>query len=428
MNTLIILSNCLSMALTGLIMVVYFPIFGELVCKKKWLRVLIYTVFVVLGVLINIYKLNQFLYVAALFTLMFLFSFQYKIRFIKRIYSTVILYLALIFGEMITSVIVGVFSKLTIEQLTDNPMAYTIASILPKVLTYIVVGLLSNRAQMKGAEIPKIAIIAFTILPITSFAIMFYLLDFVYQDDNIQNNIICFFLSSTLAFSNLVMFLIFKYIVKTKENEIRMETSAKQLEREKHYYSELYERQTAADKEMHDLKNKFYAIQSLMQEDVQSAIAEMDSITNILNAQRKLKCVGNVGIDALLNSKISLAKHKGVQIHITSTLSDLIGIDTIDMCLILGNILDNAIEATEPLPAQKNIDLTIQQNLNCIYIIAVNDTNGQAQYLKTSKKDSAHHGYGLKNIRSIVEKYNGFIDIDNKDNKFKISIVLEKTN
>jgi sensor histidine kinase regulating citrate/malate metabolism len=106
-------------------------------------------------------------------------------------------------------------------------------------------------------------------------------------------------------------------------------------------------------------------------------------------------------------------------------------IEDIDLTILLGNILDNAIESCEQVATQeKRIELSLGSKRNYFYIDCINTLNPKeikykANQLQTTKKDTLYHGVGLKNIQIVVDKYEGDKNITITDDEFKIKITLK---
>ena len=143
----------------------------------------------------------------------------------------------------------------------------------------------------------------------------------------------------------MVVFFILDYVSKQKDKEKYIETKTKQLEYERQYYSDLYEKQTVSDKVTHDLKNKFFAINSLLKDNPARAEEEMAEILATFEEVSLLKITGNSGIDALLNHKFTIAKANNIKTKVLCCIGSIQNIDIVDLCVIIGNLLDNSIEA-----------------------------------------------------------------------------------
>ena len=138
--------------------------------------------------------------------------------------------------------------------------------------------------------------------------------------------------------------------------------------------------------------------------------------------------MGNVFINAILNTKISIARNHDINFVFTGS-KQLDGVADIDMCNLLGNILDNAIENCSASPdAHKSIICNFFGDEYKIMIYVSNTIEksvlSENHSLKTSKSRLQGHGYGIKTIKQIAEKYNGSADFYEKDNMFVCCVML----
>ena len=136
----------------------------------------------------------------------------------------------------------------------------------------------------------------------------------------------------------------------------------------------------------------------------------------------------NEYVNAIINSKISLAKRKSI--NITSVVAgDICNVDNIDICNLLGNLLDNAIEASEKSIVKTIIFKIIVQE-DIIRISTQNSIDSSIlsdnPNLQTSKSHKQSHGYGTKTIKEIAAKYNGFVDYYEDNNRFVCNVSLVK--
>jgi sensor histidine kinase regulating citrate/malate metabolism len=132
--------------------------------------------------------------------------------------------------------------------------------------------------------------------------------------------------------------------------------------------------------------------------------------------------------DAILNSKISLAKSKGIEVVADAHIPVKLKSSEIDLCCIIGNLFDNAIEATADLPEEKRIIRVYMDMKNTqLYISFTNFTAGKklkktGGRFKTTKGDG--HGFGLVRIDAIVERLDGYISRNSEDGAFTTEILL----
>lgn len=137
---------------------------------------------------------------------------------------------------------------------------------------------------------------------------------------------------------------------------------------------------------------------------------------------------GNVIVDAILNSKLSLIGEKHIAVDATALVPGNIGISGIDLAVIIGNLLDNAMEACMEIEKknQRFIRIYIDIMKKQLYISVTNSTKGIAPRVGGSfvTTKSGNHGYGLLRIDSIVHKYHGYINRQTEDGIFATEITL----
>ncbi len=138
---------------------------------------------------------------------------------------------------------------------------------------------------------------------------------------------------------------------------------------------------------------------------------------------------GNVMVDAILNSKISLMKSKGILVNAKAIVPAELAVSEIDLCTVIGNLLDNAMEAVmrQAEDDDKFIRVFIGILKDQLYISVYNSTCGELQKRKStyvSTKGSENHGFGLASVDRIVKKYKGFINRQNEEGVFATEIML----
>lgn len=155
----------------------------------------------------------------------------------------------------------------------------------------------------------------------------------------------------------------------------------------------------------------------------------LDNLDNDLTSVDTVIKTGNVTIDAILNSKISLAVSRKINVNTKATVPREIKISEVDLCVIIGNLLDNAMEAClkQPNESERFIRVYIGILKGQLYISVSNSVGGEIKksgktYIST--KDSFSHGFGLMRVDKIVDKYSGYINRQNEDGVFATEIML----
>ncbi len=144
---------------------------------------------------------------------------------------------------------------------------------------------------------------------------------------------------------------------------------------------------------------------------------------------------GNVMIDAVLNSKISLAKAKSIEVEAKAIVPKELSVPEVDFSLIIGNLMDNAMEACLKVEEESKRFIRIYMDIlkGQLYIYIINSTEGKVkgkitaagkknQYL--SGKGGRSHGFGLMRVDRVVERYKGYIDRQDEENVFVTEIML----
>jgi len=138
-------------------------------------------------------------------------------------------------------------------------------------------------------------------------------------------------------------------------------------------------------------------------------------------------------IDAIISQKLKQSQDRQIRLNVEYHLNDIQRISDIDLSVILGNALDNAIESTEQMVEidQRVISLTLQSEKGLLIIKLTNPISGQlikenGQYVST-KADHSKHGFGFSSIRLLVEKYQGLLRVDTTESEFSLTIILHDT-
>lgn len=134
-------------------------------------------------------------------------------------------------------------------------------------------------------------------------------------------------------------------------------------------------------------------------------------------------------VDAILNSKLSLIKSKRIAVNAKAVVPAALSVSEIDLCVIIGNLLDNAMEACLRQEETENRFIrvyigTLKQQL---YICVTNSVGGQVKkvgksYLSTKNSDT--HGFGLMRIDRLADKYNGYVNRQDEPGAFATEVML----
>ncbi|MBO4989448.1 MAG: sensor histidine kinase [Clostridia bacterium] len=175
----------------------------------------------------------------------------------------------------------------------------------------------------------------------------------------------------------------------------------------------------------HDLKHKLVALEDQLPKE------EIESMRKLVDAYDSTYKTGLDVLDVILNEKNIRCMSKGISLTCMGDGKVLSFMSTMDLYSLFGNMLENAIEATERLsdPEQKHVSIVIEKKGEMVYINSINFTD-QAYLFEdglpktTKQREDGYHGYGLKSIRMIAEKYQGGITIAAEDGVFALGIYM----
>ena len=135
-------------------------------------------------------------------------------------------------------------------------------------------------------------------------------------------------------------------------------------------------------------------------------------------------------VNAVLTAKENLMRQKGIRFYVKVEIGQELWMERADICALFANALDNAVEACEKLTeGQREISLEVRQGKGLLVVKTENSClkieNGERGSLpKTTKKDTANHGFGLRSIREVVKKYGGHMEIDQAAGRFTLFLYL----
>lgn len=200
----------------------------------------------------------------------------------------------------------------------------------------------------------------------------------------------------------------------------------KQINMQLDYYEKLEKKNKELREFRHDYKNHMLCLQALINSnELEEASQYIQKLTNRSYYETSEYFTGNKIADAILTDKSAAAKNIGAEINFQGEIFD--GISASDICVILSNALDNAIEACGQISISGksiNVSCIFSRNVQIISISnpVISDTKIRNGFIETTKQDKSSHGFGLYNIKKTVDKYNGDFNIKCENGIFTLEI------
>lgn len=250
------------------------------------------------------------------------------------------------------------------------------------------------------------------------------------------NQHIYIYLSIILVISIFILIIIVMFRLREKELHKRVlqkniDVLNKQLQYKLKYYKSEKNREDEIKRYIHDRSNHMRILIGLIEKgENKRAIDYMSKLTETYKNMQNTSVTKNKVIDSILSNLIEECKQKNIKLDLDIKLPEKIQITDIDLCIILSNLIDNAIEACEKLnnSSQKFINLKSNIHGDYMYVSIENSYDGKMSKSRgefiTWKKNKKFHGVGLENVRITVNKYKGMLKYDYNESIFKVSVLL----
>ena len=285
------------------------------------------------------------------------------------------------------------------------------------------IGLMHRLINKRVRDLPVKYWALIILIPIISIFWLQTILDSFTVNDSISY----FSLSISLAgiiFINIAMFNFFK----SYEDKIKL----KYLETLKQQEQENYKLLTLSYKQVrefkHDIENQFSVLKDMLEnDDIGAAKKYLVKLSSFVRLANRLCCTGNNAIDSIVNIKGSLAQTYGIKFICKANIITSIKADELELCRIIGNCLDNAIEGCLRCDAfHKHIWFSISEEQEKLFLVITNTSDKvDVNVLSSTKKEEGLHGIGISSIKSSVNRLDGLIKFECDNEIFKVNIMIQ---
>ena len=218
--------------------------------------------------------------------------------------------------------------------------------------------------------------------------------------------------------------------VETEQHRAELEEQDKKmLQMKVKAMEEQYREMLKSRKIVHDMKNHLLALKKYTQEQDWKGLEEyLNELSRDMLDYNYQIWTGNHMLDMILNQKEKEAEKQKTQMQISTEVFTTLPFSDREIISLFGNLLDNALEACEQIKeGERWIHIKMKKKNQLLYIEIVNaakNTGIQTDENFVSKKDGVLHGYGMKNIRDIVEQYNGMFQCKSQEDRFEVVITI----
>lgn len=353
--------------------------------------------------------------------LIYILTLSYKGSIRKRISTTILILVIIVCIEMVAILATG---YLNLEILERNEFSSIIGSITTRILTFMTMLIMSNFKNIgKGDNISNLYWFSIITIPAGSLYILLTVL--------IYGNLspVSMFIFVAVVF--LINFTIF-YLYDSLSAALQEKADRMLMQQQNRYYEnqlDIMRNSLETTKDMrHDLKNHLTSLYALAAEDSsKDLINYLANITEEISIIDEYSLTGNTVIDSIINFKLKDTKKDNIQVSVDINVPMDVNIRSYDMTIVLGNLLDNALDAVKKLDYNRLINISMKYFMGSIILNMDNSYSGRiirkGDKIQTLKADE-NHGLGLENVRKTVERYNGAMEIDYDDSRFYISLIM----
>lgn len=418
----------ISLLLTAIIEIycanMFFGIFSkERLSKPKHITTLVMLAFVHM---INSYFRVEILVFVVGLLIFFCVALLFELRLIHKVILTIVISVDITLCEyLLVGVLFIVFGKNYVDIIQDE-FVYSMGCLLSKFFLYItvlVVSMIYNKRHSYIAD--KKSIPLMLILPVSTVVMVIILQSVVTEISSQTHKLIYFVFVVLMFFANIINFILLERQSNIAKARAEIEFMKSNVEAQEKYYNSILKSHEEIIKLKHDIKNFYIAaiaeIDSGRTDELKSNI--LDNL-NVINSSRPALFTGHPAIDSVIQSKLIICDEDDIKTNIQYFYKESLNINEMDIAVILGNLFDNAIESNLKIDENRYINGLISVDNNEINISITNPIIESNPNLKTTKSNAIEHGYGIKSITGIAQKYSGTARFNQLDKRFEAYVIL----
>lgn len=394
-------------------------VFENTICKI--IEILTYIIFFTIGVIVEILNGTPMVLGIYSFIGIFLISFNYRTVLKKRIFY--VLFIVLIF--IITEIFVALILEAHNPTILKRSNFLIRAEFLARMINFLTV-LFTVRIKeiYDGKQIPYLIWGIIIYVPISSILIFII----IYETVNLSRILKGIVLSLVLG-TNFMMLYLYNSLssfFQKAYNEMEMKQHTLYYENE---LKVMQKNQEGVRRLKHDMENHINAIYGLLeQRKYKECMEYLKKINGALNESKAIANSGNTVIDSIINYKLSNIDNQNVKFNINLKIATHINIPNFDIAVLVGNLVDNALEAVTNLNEDCFIEIFMKQEKGMLIIVMNNSFDGMIEIEKnkflSKKRSYKNYGNGSEQIHEIVKKYNGILEYKALDKIFSVNVLL----
>ena len=389
-------------------------------------KIMFYSAFVLsftIGMALSQFGLAGLLNVIMSLILYFILTFLYNSKWISRIFMTLSYLVIGMISELISYGIVGATMKNTsYEDLKFYSLM--LSKIITFIITVAVMLIVKNNSQIVRFK----DYLCFIITPIISIATVI-LISFEFDTGEPNATLGVCMAAAGLMVINLIVYYLLENIIEVTEIGEKQKRMEQQFTFQEQKYEQASQSFRSISSVIHDTnKHLVYLNECIEQQDFDEAKQYIGTAIEHIDRSYKRINTGFLPIDALVSNALNIAGANNITFKSDIKIEkERINIERYDLCVALGNLLDNAVEAARKVinPDDRYISLSIITADNSLIINIENSSERMSNPdLKTDKKNTLLHGYGISNVKAIAEKYGGVFTIERRESSCEATLIF----
>lgn len=326
----------------------------------------------------------------------------------------------------------GLIFDASIIGVRENPMHLFLGGVVSRVLLILMVETVIKFSNKNASEVSLKSWLSIMSIPLVSILLS---VSVVYE--SIVNNV--FSANAVIAclailYINIVSFYLFDHIVNQIHDNNVAKFRQKQLTLQHHQFENVISSYENVKRIRHDMLGHLITINEYLKSyQVEDGISYINKLHREIDFTKQGIFSENISVDAIVNNRISKANELGIITMIDIAIPKKINIDDMDLCVVISNLLTNAIEACQKIndDCSKHIkyimkykkDSIIIETKNSYDVKNIKEASGKFASSKTFRRNN-ELGLGLSNIESVIKKYNGIFDINRNESEFIVTLII----
>ncbi|MBR5947692.1 MAG: GHKL domain-containing protein [Clostridia bacterium] len=286
------------------------------------------------------------------------------------------------------------------------------------------------RVKNEGSELPAALRAGTILLSFIGIAVAMYCFSEMVSPGNADIPTVSWMLCTSVLVLSAALLLLSGYLSRLYHRQLETQKELQKTKLEAEHVSQVSAMYDHVRGFRHDMSGMISTVLSLAENgEYESMKAYLREMNGAAEETRLIINTSNPAIDATVSAKLMLADNYGIKVEHTVSVPKNINIDSTDVCSVIMNLMDNAIEAVCTLPSgMRKIDFSMIDKGGMLSIGVKNTCIGSYHYdggkLLTTKNDGAVHGIGLTRVGRIAAKHDGFMKVEPKQNSFEVNVLL----